>query len=207
VSLIDHEVGRLLKFLDDEKLAANTLVFFSSDNGPETLKRYKGAERSHGSPGPLRGMKLHMTEGGNRIPGIVRWPGRIRPGQTIDEPVGFVDVLPTFCALAGAKLPDKPLDGVDISSLLFANQSPERKRPLYWQYDKAIGDTKPVWTVAIRRGDYKLLADTALEKFALYDLKADIGEKHDLAGDPKQVERLKAMAAELKGMWTEVNGK
>ncbi|HEX3148339.1 MAG TPA: sulfatase-like hydrolase/transferase [Gemmataceae bacterium] len=207
VSLIDHEVGRLLKFLNDEKLAANTLVFFSSDNGPETLKRYKGAERSHGSPGSLRGMKLHMTEGGNRVPGIVRWPGHIKPGQTIDEPIGFVDVLPTFCALAGAKLPDKALDGVDVSPLLFANRPPERKRPLYWQYDKALGDTTPIWAVAIRRGDYKLLADAALEKFALYDLKADIGEKHDLTRDPKQAERLKAMTAELKGMWAEVNGK
>lgn len=207
VSLIDHEAGRLMKFLDDEKLAANTIVFFSSDNGPETLNRYKGAERSHGSAGPLRGMKLHVTEGGNRVPGIVRWPGRIKAGQVIDEPVGFVDMMPTLCALAGTKAPGKALDGVDVSPLLLEGKSPDRKLPLYWQYDKAIGETKPVWTVAIRRGDYKLLADAALEKFALYDLKADIGEKTDLSTDPKHAERLKAMTAELRAMYVNVNRK
>ena len=207
VSLIDHEVGRLVKFLDAEKLAANTLVFFSSDNGPETLNRYKGAERSHGSPGPLRGMKLHMTEGGNRVPGIVRWPSRIKPGQVIDEPVTFVDMMPTLCALTGAKLPEKSLDGANVGSLLLDGKPPERKVPLYWQYDKALSDTKPAWTVAIRRGDFKLLADAALEKFALYDLKADVGEKTDLAGDPKLAERLKAMMGELRTMWAKVNGK
>ena len=124
-----------------------------------------------------------------------------------DEPVGFLDLLPTLCALAGAKLPDRPLDGVDAGPLLFDGKKLERPKPLYWQYDKAIGDTTPVWTVAIRRGDYKLLADAALEKFALYDLTADVGEKTDLSGDPKQAERLKAMTAELRAMYADVNGK
>jgi arylsulfatase A len=205
-SLIDHECGRVVKFLDDENLSANTLVLFSSDNGPETHNRYKGAERSHGSAGPFRGMKLHLTEGGIRIPGIARWPGKIKPGQVIDEPVGFVDLLPTLCALAGTKPPDdRPLDGVDVGPLLFEGKRPDRKVPLYWQYDKAIGDTTPVWTVAVRRGDFKLLADARLERFALYDLKADPGEKTDLAGDPKHADRLKAMTAELRQMHADVN--
>jgi arylsulfatase A len=207
VSLVDHEVGRLLRFLDEEKLSANTLVLFTSDNGPETLRRYKAAERSHGSPGPLRGMKLHLTEGGIRVPGIARWPGRIKPGQVLDEPVGFVDLLPTLGALAGTKSPDdRPLDGVDVSPLLLDGTKPERKVPLYWQYDKAIGDTTPVWTVAVRRGDYKLLADAALERFALYDLKADIGEKTDLSGDARHAERMKELTKELRAMHADVNG-
>lgn len=206
VSLIDHEVGRLVKFLDDAKLSANTLVFFTSDNGPETLKRYKTALQSHGSPGPLRGMKLHLTEGGIRVPGIVRWPGRIKPA-VVDEPVGFVDLMPTLCALAGAKRPDKPLDGVDVGPLLFEGKKPERKVPLYWQYDKAIGDTTPVWTQAIRRDNYKLLADATQTKFALYDLAADMGEKTDLSTDPKQADRLKALTAELRAMYADVNGR
>ena len=125
----------------------------------------------------------------------------------VDEPVGFVDLMPTLCALAGAKLPDKPLDGVDVGPLLFDGKKPERKVPLYWQYDKAIGDTTPVWTVAVRRDDYKLLADAALEKFALYDLAADVGEKTDLSTDPKHAERLKAMMAELWARYEDVNGK
>jgi arylsulfatase A len=208
VSLMDHEVGRLVKFLDDQKLSANTLVLFTSDNGPETHLRYKTARQSHGSAGPLRGMKLHLTEGGIRIPGIARWPGKIKPGQVIDEPVGFVDLMPTLCALAGTKPPDdRPLDGVDVSPLLLDGQKPKRAVPLYWQYDKAIGDTTPVWTVAMRRGDYKLLADAKLEKFALYDLRADIGEKTDLSGDPRHAERLKAMVAELRKMHASVNRK
>jgi arylsulfatase A len=206
VSLIDHEVGRLVKFLDDARLSANTLVMFTSDNGPETLKRYKTAERSHGSPGPLRGMKLHLTEGGIRVPGVVRWPGRIKPAGS-DEPVGFVDLMPTLCALAGTKLPDKPLDGTDVGPLLFAGKTPERKVPLYWQYDKAIGDTTPPWTMAVRRDNYKLLADAKQEKFALYDLRADVGEKTDLSADPRHADRLKAMTAELWARYESVNGK
>ncbi|HJZ59157.1 MAG TPA: sulfatase-like hydrolase/transferase [Gemmataceae bacterium] len=207
VSLVDHEVGRLVKFLDDRKLADKTLVLFTSDNGPETHLRYKTAERSHGSAGPLRGMKLHLTEGGIRVPGIVRWPGKIKPGQAIDEPVAFVDLMPTLCALAGTTPPaDRPLDGTDVSELLLEGKKPTRKVPLYWQYDKAIGDTDPVWTIAIRQWDYKLLADAKREKFALYDLKADVGEKRDLSAEPGQAKRLKGMVEELRRMYADVNG-
>ncbi|WP_020468903.1 sulfatase-like hydrolase/transferase [Zavarzinella formosa] len=206
VSLIDHEVGRLVKFLDHRKDAANTLVVFSSDNGPETLNRYKTANHSHGTPGPLRGMKLHMTEGGIRIPGIVKWPKVVKPGRVSDVPVGFVDLLPTFCGLAGATPPtDRFLDGTDVFSLLKDDSEPNRKSPLYWQYDKAIGDTKPVWKVATRQGDFKLLADVKLEKFALYDLKNDLGEKTDLSGKADQAERLKKMIAEMKQIHGGIN--
>ena len=105
VSQLDHEVGRLLKDLDERGLRDNSLVYFSSDNGPETLHRYKGSERSYGSPSPLRGMKLHMYEGGIRVPGIVRWPGHITPAQISNQPVVSYDLLPTFCALAGVTPP------------------------------------------------------------------------------------------------------
>ena len=92
VTQLDHEVGRLMKRLDDDGLRDNTLVYFSSDNGPETLNRYKGSERSQGRPGPLRGMKLHMYEGGIRVPGILRWPGHAKAGQTVSEPVASYDL-------------------------------------------------------------------------------------------------------------------
>src|SRR5262249_7180236 len=93
VSQMDAAVGKLLKYLDEHGLRDNTFVFFSSDNGPETLNRYKTANRSYGSPGPLRGMKLHITEAGYRVPGIVRWPGHTRPGTVSAEPVCSVDLL------------------------------------------------------------------------------------------------------------------
>ncbi|MDB5348354.1 MAG: N-acetylgalactosamine-6-sulfatase [Schlesneria sp.] len=200
VSQVDHEVGRLLKSLDDGGLRENSLVFFSSDNGPETLNRYKGSERSYGSPQPLRGMKLHLYEGGIRVPGIVRWPQRIKPGQTSHEPVASYDLLPTFCAIAGVKHPaDRVLDGSSLLPLL--NGGPvKRSKPLYWQYDRAIGGPN---RVALRDGDWKLLADAGLSKFELYNLKTDLSETHDLAAsEPAKLDELatkmRLLHAEIK---------
>ena len=88
---MDYELGRLLSRLDELQLRDNTLVFFTGDNGPE----YR-AEYSFGSAGPLRGKKLFLYEGGIREPGIVRFPGRTRPGQVCHEPVTNLDLLPTL---------------------------------------------------------------------------------------------------------------
>jgi arylsulfatase len=201
VTLMDHEIGRLLKELDDRGLRDSTFVFFTSDNGPETLNRYKTANHSHGSAGPLRGMKLQLTEGGIRLPGIVRWPGHIEAGKESAEPVSNIDLLPTLCGLAGASVPtDRFLDGADLRPL-FAGKPIERKAPLYWQYDKALGD----WKVALRKGDWKLLADGKLERFALYNVAEDLGEKKDLAADPAQAERLTELRRELQRMHQQIN--
>jgi arylsulfatase A len=140
VSLVDHEVGRALKALDELGPRENTLVVFTSDNGPETLKRYPAGVHSYGSPGPLRGMKLHVTEGGIRVPAILRWPGHVRAGRVSAEPVTGLDFLPTFCELAGAAPPaDRPLDGASITPL-FEGRPVRRTRPLYWQYDVAVSE-------------------------------------------------------------------
>jgi arylsulfatase A len=200
VSLIDHEVGRLLKKLDEMKLRDNTFLMFTSDNGPETLNRYKGAERSHGSPGPLRGMKLHVHEGGYRVPGIIAWPGKTKPAQVCAEPVCGIDVLPTLCEIACIKAPDdRPIDGASMLPI-FAGKPIERKTPLYWQYDKAISAP---YKVTLRQGPWKLLADGKLEKFALYNLEDDVGEAKDHADD--EPERVKKMTAEMVRLHKEIN--
>jgi arylsulfatase A len=198
VTQMDSQVGRLMQALDRLKLRDDTLVFFTSDNGPETLDRYAGAWRSHGSPGPLRGMKLWLYEGGFRVPGVIRWPGKAKPGQVCDEPVCNLDVLPTFCEIAGVAPPaDRALDGASFLPI-FAGKPVARKQPLYWQYDNALGWAK----LAMRDGDWKILADAKQTKFELYNLRQDIGEKQDLAA--QEPERLKTMAARLKQIHAQV---
>lgn len=200
VSLIDHSVGRILDSLEARGLAENTVLLFTSDNGPETLNRYKKAFRSHGSPGPLRGMKLHITEAGYRVPGILYWPGHTQAGMICDEPVAGYDLLPTFAALAGAELPDDlHLDGASFLPIL-EGKPIARQQPLYWQYDKAMTP----WKISLRDGKWKLLADKELSRFELYDLSADIGESNDLyASHPEVANRLKAEMLRLHG---EING-
>ncbi|MCC6699215.1 MAG: sulfatase-like hydrolase/transferase [Candidatus Hydrogenedentes bacterium] len=187
VTQMDFEVGRLMDALDARGLRENTFVMFTSDNGPETLNRYKGAELSHGSPGPLRGMKLHLHEGGIRVPGILRWPGHIGAKGTSGEPLNGADVLPTLCAMAGVDVPDdRPIDGADFSPLL-RGQAVRRGRPLYWRYDRALSAAK----IAMRQGDWKILADGSLGAVELYNLREDLGENRNLAdAEPKRVAQM-----------------
>lgn len=191
ISQMDAAVGKLMTYLDEHKLADNTLIYFSSDNGPETLNRYKTANRSYGTPGPLRGMKLHITEAGYRVPGIIRWPARIKPAVS-DEPVCSVDLLPTVCELASVDLPvGRALDGTSLVGF-FDGKPVARKVPLYWQYDIAI--SRP-WVISLRDGPWKLLANAARDKIELFDLSQDVGETKDVAeSQPDRVETmLKAM--------------
>jgi arylsulfatase A len=220
VTNMDRAVGRLLGALDALGAAENTLVLFTSDNGPETLNRYVDTSRSYGSPGPLRGMKLHLYEGGIRVPGILRWPGQTRPGQVVDEPVSGVDLLPTLCAIAGIPVPnDRPIDGASWLPL-FEGQPIARRVPLFWHYYHAIGRGK----AALRDGDWKLIAhwdgpalpagaglhpgDVAILKAAkltdceLYNLREDLGETRDLAA--REPQRVAAMAGRLRSLYAEV---
>ena len=220
VANMDVAVGQLMTALDEQGLTDNTFVYFTSDNGPETLKRYRGAGRSYGSPGPLRGMKLHIYEGGIREAGIIRWPGHARADQVVDTPVSAVDLLPTVCAMAGMKVPtDKPLDGASFLPI-FQGQPITRTTPLFWAYYRSISSPK----VAMRDGDWKLVAhwdgpekpiggnvnpesmklikSAKLTSFELYNLRNDIGEQHDL----KEAEtgRYKRMVATLRKKYLEV---
>ena len=140
-------------------------------------------------------MKLHMYEGGIRVPGIIRWPGKTRPGSICREPVNGTDILPSLCEMAGVKVPkDRPIDGTSFLPVLQGKKL-KRKVPLYFRYDKAL--SKP-FTVAMRQGDYKILANNNMTKFELYNLRKDIAEQHNLvASDPERLEDMKRSLAKL----------
>jgi arylsulfatase A len=216
VSQLDHEIGRLLERLEELGLAEDTFVFFTSDNGPE----HRG-KAAFGSPGALRGAKGFVHEGGIRVPGIARWPGRIPAGSRVSVPIHGVDLLPTLCSLAGiAPRTAKPLDGVDALPALVAGEDVSRATPLFWWFYRARGGKQ----VALREGNWKILArmvhpdqptegdllppegtsfmdfvkETAIEDFELYDLTRDAAESNDLAEtEPEKLEQLKTTLSAL----------
>lgn len=222
VTNLDDAVGRLLTKLDELGVADDTFVFFTSDNGPETLKRYARAKRSYGTPGRLREMKLHVYEGGIRVPGILRLPAAISgPKGDVSVPVSGVDLLPTLCALAGMDVPEeRAIDGVDMLPLLRGDA--KRDEVLHWMYYRALTEPK----FALRDGKWKLLAtwmdskgqaipaqlsgsnvnekavreieSSRLGEFELYDLQADLSETTDVVDEHLDVaKRLIARAKEL----------
>ncbi len=211
VTNMDQAVGRLMRTLADLGLEEQTLVFFTSDNGPETLNRYRGAQHSYGSAGPLRGRKLHLYEGGIRVPGILRWPGHVPAGVVSDQVVCGLDVLPTFCQLAGVEVPkDRVLDGTSFVPLL-EGKPLERPQPLFWHYHRSIGKPKAALQVGslvvlghwsgpqlgpgggLRPGDMELIKSCRLVAFELYDLQRDLAQRHDLASQrPKLLGKLSA---------------
>ena len=187
ITQLDHAFGRLMRVLDEQKLADTTFVFFTSDNGPEGPAVLKG--RNRGSTGGLRGRKRDMYEGGIRVPGIARYPGQIKAGTTSDVPVVGSDFFPTALGLAGVKPPaDRVLDGIDVSPVLTGRGTVERKVPLFWRLDMAPNDM----TMAMRQGDWKIVGARDGSKFELYNLKADPAEATDLKDrEPDQFQRLK----------------
>ena len=220
VANMDAAAGRIVSTIDELGLGENTLIFFTSDNGPETLKRYRGATRSYGTPGDLRAMKLWMYEGGIRVPGILRWTGRVKAGQQIAEPFCGLDVLPTLCELANVAVPsDRRYDGASAVAVL-SGQPVQRDRPLYWHYYRALGVPK----AAMRIGDWMILGHRAagpqtpggnvdaasmaviaaeeLTQFELYNLKDDLSQQRDLAASEPQ--RLQEMRKTLVARHREV---
>ena len=211
----DDAFGRLMGAVDKLGLRDDTLVMFTSDNGPAITNWHP-----HGSPGPLRDKKGSMYEGGIRVPGILRWPGHTKPGTVCDEPVCGVDLLPTLCQIAGIAVPDdRALDGTSFLPI-FEGKPIRRKTPLYWQFNYARSKPK----VAMRVGDWKILAALTepeskpgaditdelqqsikraeLATFELYNLRQDVAETTDLAA--QEPERLKAMSAQLRKRYHEV---
>jgi arylsulfatase A-like enzyme len=195
----DDSVGRILKKLDDLKIADNTVIFFLSDNGG---LRFEGkATVPITSNLPLRAGKGHLYEGGIRIPWIVRWPGVTKAGTVSDTPVITTDLFPTITAAAGAG-PDSahPVDGIDISAALHGGGL--RREAIYWHYPH-YSNQGGVPGGAVRRGDFKLIEFYENGKLELYNLKQDVGEHHNLAS--AQPDRAKAMQRMLADWRAGVN--
>ena len=169
---MDDGVGEVVAAVRRAGIAANTLIFFFSDNGATRL----------GSNAPLRGNKGSVWEGGHREPAIASWPGRIKPGAATDQLAISLDLMPTMLELAGAAAPEgHKLDGVSLASLML-DRKPLGRRKLFWNGR------------AMRDGQWKLVCDGKGSKgVTLYDLSKDIGESSDLAGEqPQRVRRMLA---------------
>ncbi len=180
VEHMDQGIGRVLEALEAAGLAENTLVVFTSDNG--------GSLPHAQSNGPLAGGKQDMLEGGLRVPMIAAWPGQIEPGSTSDHLALTMDVFPTFCEAAGVEH-DSPIDGQSfLPVLLGRRQAPGDERTLFWvRLEGGRYGGKPYY--AVRRGDWKLLENSADEPMRLYNLAQDPRETRDLAAEQPDVMR------------------
>jgi len=216
VSMLDHHIGRLLDHLDKAGLKDDTIVVFTSDNGPEHRPK-----TSFGTPGDLRGAKGHMHEGGYRVPGIIRWPGRIKAGTVSAKPVNGTDFLPSLAAAVGVK-PDYPkkIDGANVFPALVEGKPVDRATPMMWWLWHARGSKE----VSMRIGDYKMLANmlpqqevsnndarqprgisimdfikkSELGNFTMYNLAEDLSETTELSKkEPQRYESMKRRMVEL----------
>ncbi len=215
ITQMDAGFGRLMKAVDELNLRDNTMVFFTSDNGPA-----KTSFHPNGSVGPLRDKKGYIADGGIRVPGIIRWPGRTKPGTVSDTPIIGTDLLPTLCEASGIKPPtDRAIDGTSFLPL-FEDKPIRRETPMYWHFYAASGEQK----VAMRIGDWKISAEmnapkprqragidsedqkhlktAPLGKMELYNLKNDIAETTDRT--TSEPTRFRQMAAQLQKMYKAV---
>jgi arylsulfatase A-like enzyme len=194
VRRIDDCVGDLRQLLVDLKIDDDTLVIFTSDNGPQATT-WMPVVKFFQSAGPFRGTKYTLYEGGIRVPFVARWPGKIKAGTTNDDAaLMFEDVLPTFAELAGAQ-PQAAVDGISFTSALLTGKQDKPHEFLYWEHYKGAGDGDDAMTQAVRAGDWKIVQRKPGEPFELYDLAKDVAERTDVAKDhPEVVERLKAIA-------------
>ena len=176
MTMLDEGVGELLTLLKELDIDKNTLVMFSSDNGPH---REGGHVPDYfDSNGPLRGYKRDLTEGGIRAPMLARWPGKIAPGTVTGHVSAHWDILPTVCELAGAKTPEG-IDGISMVATLLGKEEQKEHEYLYWEFYEQGGKKAARW------GDWKAV-QTGINKnpnapIEIYDLSKDIGEEKDLA--------------------------
>lgn len=198
---IDAALGRLLDKLDEMKIADHTLIFFTSDNGPEDYHIGNVRNSGMGSTGRLRGRKRSLYEGGIRMPCIARWPDHI-PAGAVDKTsvMAAVDWLPTVCALAGIPTPDIKPDGEDVSDILKGTPR-ARRRPLFWEWRGRVHGNKAFTPpgLAIRDGDWKLFAEPDGSRKELYHIPKDPEERNNVAEqNPIIVSRLLQQLSEWK---------
>ena len=182
VTRLDGYVGRILERLKADGVDENTIVFFTSDNGPH--KEGGQDPNFFTSSGPLRGIKRDLYEGGVREPMIVRWPGHTHANTTSDFIGGFHDFLPTAVALSGAKAPlPEHLNGLNFVPAIEGRNDQQPKHDyLYWEFYEHKGSQ------AVRQGDWKAIRIPAFTgKISLFDLKTDLHEDHDVAGEHPEI--------------------
>lgn len=224
VTQLDDAFGRLMQALDDEGARDNSLVVFTSDNGPETPVTVEESDnrwedlsrdRCFGTPGPWRGMKRFVFEGGHRVPGIARWPGKIEPGTVSSALVNGTDWLPTACAAAQVPLPqDRTLDGVDALPAL-QGRPVQRPVPACWMfpvgYDYLPGmamrdghDVMLGWFAPrpAGAGPSAWVQSTRLERFALYDLRMDRAQVEDL--QTRRPEAFHRLQRKMEALWADI---
>ncbi|NWK57476.1 arylsulfatase [Verrucomicrobiaceae bacterium N1E253] len=179
ISDLDEHVGAIIQRLDQHGLSNNTLVIFTSDNGP-THNVGGVTTEFFNSTLNLRGKKGSCYEGGLRIPCIVRWPGKVKAGSQTDAASYFPDWFPTLCDISGSKRPDTNLDGVTLAPVLEGGELPERHEPMIWEFSGYGG------IIAIRHGKWKAIKRGLKRKgkpgkWELYDIEKDRAESKDLA--------------------------
>ncbi|GAA6463654.1 arylsulfatase [Bacteroides xylanisolvens] len=196
ITRLDYYVGEVLKKLKEKGLDENTLVIFSSDNGPH---EEGGADPTFfGRDGKLRGLKRQCHEGGIRIPFIARWPGHIPAGKVNDHICAFYDLMPTFCEVIGIKDYEKKyrnkekevdyFDGISFAPTLLGKKKQKKHDFLYWEFDETD-------QIAVRMDDWKMVVKKGTP--FLYNLKTDIHEDTDIAlQHPDVVEKMKAIIFE-----------
>lgn len=186
ISHMDRDIGMILDTIKAKGLEDNTVVLFSSDNGP-TYDRLGGSDSDFFiSSANFKGLKGSLYEGGIRVPLIVRWPGKVKPGSVSDHPAAFYDLMPTFAQIAGVKTPEG-IDGISLVPELLGQDQPEHDY-LYWEF-RAYGGQQ-----AVRMGDWKAIRQNMMRprqpnagKLELYNLRDDPSESKDVAGEHPEI--------------------
>jgi arylsulfatase A-like enzyme len=179
ITRLDGDVGKILALLAELGLDQDTIVFFSSDNGPH--EEGGATAEFFNSNGPLHGIKRDLYDGGVRVPMIVRWPEKIKAGQTNHQPFALWDFLPTAAEIVGTQAP-ADIDGISILPALLGGKQKNHKF-LYWEFHERGFEQ------AVRMGEWKAVRHGLNDPVELYDLKTDISEQRDLAAQHPDVVR------------------